>query len=718
VKVFADANASSVRTRVREEDGVIRAEIPALGIVDIYLPADALDALLRVDAVRWVEPAPPLPVPANNGVRADARVAPVHAAGYSGAGVLVGMWDGGVPETTHVDFGGRIITGESGAAVMQHSTHVAGTLVGDGSNSQAEGGGGLQWMGMAPEASLVAFTYDSVLVELDPAIALLEIDVSNNSWVYPVSPGNCGDYGDYSGEAPEFDAVVRGAFGRAIPMVFAAGNERDDGDCGLDTTGGYWSLPPPATAKNVITVGAHQSDAGTIAPFSSWGPVDDGRVKPDVTASGCQQSGDFGIKSTSMAGWGYSVLCGTSMAAPAVTGAIALLLEDWKARLPGAPLPSTFKALLAGFAQDRYLPGPDYRFGYGAIDIDLSMRELRTATTVEDSVDHGIADLWSFHIPSGLDTLALTLAWDDPPGAELAETTLVNDLDLELLGPSGTTYLPFVPDPAAPLSPAGTGQNRLDNMEQVRVLAPQPGAWSARVVGTSVPQGPQVYSLVGFDSASPADPALLTAFASSDTTVGLTWIRPGDTDRAGTLVVRAASAVAWTPVAGTSYTEGEEVVPGVVVVSAGDADHSSLPLSDGPLLPGTLYHYAAFSRDEIPNYSPGVSDTATTTSIAVSAPVPPTAPPAASFLVAGANPFRDGALFRMELPAPAVVSVRVYDAAGRLATVLLAGERTEGSHRVAWDGTLSGGRAAPAGVYFVRFVGGGVTRTEKIIRMR
>ena len=95
-------------------------------------------------------------------------------------------------------------------------------------------------------------------------------------------------------------------------------------------------------------------------------------------------------------------------------------------------------SLLGGFAQDRGPSGADYRFGLGAIDVEASARALRTASTIEDQVDDlGVED-WSFFVPPDTDTLRVTLAWDDPAGAELADSTLVNDLDLELIGPSGT----------------------------------------------------------------------------------------------------------------------------------------------------------------------------------------------------------------------------------------------------------------------------------------
>jgi hypothetical protein len=417
----------------------------------------------------------------------------VQGIGLDGAGVLIGMWDGGRPDPTHPDLVGRITLGEPGLIAQPHPTHVAGTLLGSGATSVNQGGSSLRWRGVATAAEAVCYDPSGAALEVEDAILTYDIDLTTNSWVYPISEsnGNCALYGDYASDAPEFDAIVNGVYGKRIPVVFAAGNERDDGDCGIAAGGGYRCIPPPGTAKNVITVGAHHSDVMHMTHFSSWGPTDDGRMKPDVSAPGCQQTGDFAITSTQGPGF-YGPNCGTSMATPVVSGSVAILIEQWRAMFPGEPRPATSKALLGGFAKDRALVGPDYRFGLGAISLSKSVKELQTATTVEDAVHDLGVDTWNFFVPASAGTLTVTIAWDDPVAAELADTTLVNDLDLELVGPTSGTRLPFVLNPASPDTPATLGKNRLDNVEQVRVIAPEAGVWTARVIGFRVPDGPRL----------------------------------------------------------------------------------------------------------------------------------------------------------------------------------------------------------------------------------
>jgi Subtilase family/FlgD Ig-like domain len=716
VKTFADASNDAVIAAVAAAGGAVRDVYARLGIVEVVVPAASLDGLASLDVVRWIEDAPPAGIDQNNGMRFDAHVDAVHAAGYDGTGVTIGAWESGIPDSTHPDFAGRTGVGEGGLSVTAHGTHTAGILIGDGTNSQAEGGNPLQWRGVASGATLVSWNLTGMIAEVDTAINTYGVDISNNSWVYNVNTLNCELYGDYGTDAPELDAIVRGLYGRTVPIVFAAGNERDDGDCSIVANGGYRTIPPPATAKNVISVGAHYSDVMYMTAFSSWGPTDDGRMKPDVSAPGCDQFGDTAITSTAIGG-GYGGMCGTSMAAAVVSGATGLLFETWRGIYAGDPRPATAKVLLGGFAQDRAGPGPDYRFGLGAIDVEASVEALRTATTVEGEVDDAGTREWVFTVPPGTPQLLVTLAWDDPPGAELADSALVNDLDLQLIDPSLGTHLPFVLDPADPSADATIGVNRLDNVEQVRVDTPAAGTWTARILGTNVPVEPQTYSLVGFDTRPPADPASLEAAAVDDTTAAVTWIRAGDSDRAGTLVVRSDAPIAWTPSDGAAYAPGAEPASGVFVIASDDVDHASTALVDDALAPGVTYHYALFSYDEVPNYAPGVTDTATTGTDAVDVPAV-VAAGRVELRLTGAHPARDAVTMRLELPATTYVEIAVHDVAGRRVATVLHGERAAGSHAIAWDGRTSGGQRAAGGIYFVRLRAGASTFTRKVVLVR
>src|SRR6185295_1088189 len=128
-----------------------------------------------------------------------------------------------------------------------------------------------------------------------------------------------------------------------------------------------------------IVVGAINSNDNSMTNFSSWGPVDDGRLRPDVVAPGCQTNGDNTVTSTAFADPNnngvldagettntYTGMCGTSMATPAVAGTLALVIQQWRATMGAGtrPLPHTAKALLAHTATDLGNVGPDFANGF------------------------------------------------------------------------------------------------------------------------------------------------------------------------------------------------------------------------------------------------------------------------------------------------------------------------------------------------------------------
>ncbi len=222
------------------------------------------------------------------------------------------------------------------------------------------------------------------------------------------------------------DAIVQGSLGAPMRIIWANGNERG-GACGNQ----FNLTAPPACAKNHITVGALNSNDDSMTSFSSWGPTDDGRIKPDVSAPGCQLGGDGGVTSTWDDG-GYGTICGTSMASPTVCGLSALILEDFKALYPTEPLPrnSTLKILLAHNAVDLGNTGPDYKFGYGSVRVKDTIDFMRAGSFLEDSVDQGEDKVFFVYVSPGASLLKATLAWDDPAGAVNTIPELVNDLDV------------------------------------------------------------------------------------------------------------------------------------------------------------------------------------------------------------------------------------------------------------------------------------------------
>lgn len=536
-RVFDDVPLAEAKTAVAGTGATVTAETVATRQLEIQAAADAVGSLAALDALRWIEEVPPPMTTFNDGIRTNTQAYLAQAAPYdlSGTNVTVAMWDAGWVDFTHPDFGGRVKPGEANVPAKNHphSTHVAGTLVGSGANSEAKGGTPFQWRGMAPGATLISYDVDtgSMLDEHRDALQRFNAVISQNSWGLTLSQffGNCHLLGDYTSMASDYDRLATGLYGEPYLVVFAAGNargRRDQNGCPSDD---YSTIGVPATGKDMISVGAVNSDDNSMTVFSGWGPTDDGRLKPEIVAPGDQVGGDGGITSTQPNG-AYGVLVGTSMAAPVVSGAAALLIEDYRAHYNGqTPLPAMVKALLAHTAADLsdgstgYQPGPDYATGYGRIQVKDAVDQLRAGGVLVGVVAPGESTVYTLNVPPDTAAVKITLAWDDVAAAENAAKTLVNDLDLVVTDPNGTRHYPWTLDPAHPSAPAArTGEDHVNVIEQVLadsdVVA---GPWTIAVAGTDLAtEQPQKFSLVFTPAAIAVTPLLVMNPPRLDDTAG------------------------------------------------------------------------------------------------------------------------------------------------------------------------------------------------------
>ncbi|NOX57636.1 MAG: S8 family serine peptidase, partial [Planctomycetes bacterium] len=502
---------------VTAADGIVLSRVESINVLVVDLPEANFDRLAARDAVQWIEPPlPPLEgVNDQNRVVTQAEAAQSPPYGLDGSGVSVLVFDSGTGDAAHADFGGRLVPRDLSLTAI-HSTHVAGTIGGDGSESAG------QFRGMAPGVVMESFgfepNFDGIFLYTNPgdierdyrdALAL-GVDLANNSLGTNTCANGfpCEIAGDYGVTANLLDAIVAGYLGERLTTIFAAGNERSDrGECagghccrcideGVHTPEGYRSIAPPAAAKNTIGVGALNSNDDTATSFSSWGPTDDGRLKPDISAPGCQTDGDGGVTST-LAGGGYATFCGTSMSTPTTTGIIALILEDYRAQFPerAEPLPSTLKVLLAHNAADVGPVGPDYQTGYGSIRAVDTIDFLRTGSTAEFPIEQAGTSGFLVTVSNELQ-LKVTVAWDDPPATPNVVNALINDLDLVVIDPNGVQHYPWTLNPAIPTALAvRNAPDAINNVEQVVVDAPIAGVWRVQIVGSNVPEGPQWFSL-------------------------------------------------------------------------------------------------------------------------------------------------------------------------------------------------------------------------------
>ena len=469
---------------------------------------------------------------------------------------LIAVWDEGKVLNTHVELNNRVTQEDNATTLSDHSTHVAGTMIAAGVNPVAKG--------MSFGAlNLKAYDFGGDQSEMMTA-AQNGLLVSNHSysiitgWYYNGDQnrwewwGNHGDtvdvnFGLYDDDTRTWDSIAYNAPFYLISK--AAGNNRsvngpavndpyyyydvnsstwksEKRQAGkISNNDGYMIISTYGNAKNILTVGAINPISGgygqpsdvVMTDFSSWGPTGDGRIKPDVVADGANV-----LSSVSSANNAYDVFSGTSMASPAAAGSSFLLQEYWSKLHSNTFMRSaTLKGLLIHTADEAGSnPGPDYRFGWGLINMEKAASVITSNNTakkdqmvVEDQLTNSTNDADSITVvASGTSPLIATISWTDPAGVPVANVTsnfhdagikLVNDLDLRITDvTSGTVYLPWILNPASPSAAATKGDNIRDNVEKVQVDSLIPGrTYKIKVSHKSTlkqgtPSGSQAYSLL------------------------------------------------------------------------------------------------------------------------------------------------------------------------------------------------------------------------------
>lgn len=246
-----------------------------------------------------------------------------------------------------------------------------------------------------------------------------------------------------------------------------------------------------ASTKNSITVGAIQTDGITIAPFSSQGPTTDGRIKPEVVANGTNQFSTVPNNS-------YAIMQGTSMSTPVVTGIAGLLTQQYRKTFGTTPTSPLLKTLIIAGADDVGPAGPDYTYGFGLADakasVDLIIADGGTGSRIHTG---SIGNGQDVDIPLMLPATAkfrVVLGWFDPevllvpdPTVDgddpIADKTLVNDLDLHVVDPNGSTVFPYVLSLSNPSALATRAANHTDTTEEVEIANAIPGIYHVIVHG-------------------------------------------------------------------------------------------------------------------------------------------------------------------------------------------------------------------------------------------
>lgn len=435
----------------------------------------------------------------------------------------LGMWDGGAILDGHVEFTGRA-TKQSGQTntLSSHSTHVAGILIAAGKNASV--------VGMAPDADLKFWDFDNDGSEI--AAASKELYVSNHSygiqagWVYndnrskwewwgfdAVSKNEDYKFGLYDDNTRQLDQIAYNAPNYLI--VKSAGNSRSQNGPNVKANNknylesyylrststldsiprakndGYDIISTNANAKNILTVGALASSltlptrasAYSLTNYSAWGPTDDGRIKPDIMGIGStiySTTNTSNVVNNNL----YEYNSGTSMASPQVAGSLFLLQELYAKQHNNSIMRSaSLKGLAIHTALDLDAAGPDYKTGWGVLDMEKAARVILNTDN-----NHQLSELTLKNgekytkniVASGNGPLVFTISWTDPEGKTqgnvLNDRTprLVNDLDIRVID-GDKQYLPFILDPSNPEKLATSGDNIRDNVEKIIVADAVPG---------------------------------------------------------------------------------------------------------------------------------------------------------------------------------------------------------------------------------------------------
>ena len=525
-------------------------------VVTVALTESQLETVTGWDEVEWVEHRLK-PVLFNDAACKTNMMAVTNVwkgissggLGLTGAGQIVAVADTGLDKGStsdiHADFSGRIVAGygwSSGAYSSSyswgdedsHGTHVCGSVLGDGSKSSG------RFRGMAYGARLVIQGQQADLGGLPSNLSKLFVQaytagarIHSDSWGYSDSSY----WGSYVSDCQQIDQYVWS--NQNFLVVVAAGN--DGIDANSDGVVDPGEVSPPSTAKNCLCVGAAESYrsglesytwgsswpddfpadpissdpiTATLTPqgmaaFSSRGPTDDGRFKPDIVAPGTDIVSTRS-RATTNTGWGvytsntnYLYMGGTSMATPLTSGAMALL-RQWLVESNGIaePTAALMKAVLINGARDM-TPGqygtatkqeitarPDRSQGFGHVNLYnalcpatghfLTMVTNRLATSASYTTNISVGQ-------TGAGKYVFTLAYSDYWPTSLSGKMLVNDLDLTVTKPSGTVIYPN----------NLTKADHTNNVEFIEFEADEMGDYTVKVFGYNVPSGSsQPFALV------------------------------------------------------------------------------------------------------------------------------------------------------------------------------------------------------------------------------
>ncbi len=395
--------------------------------------------------------------------------------------------------------GYRLPTGSSAAfgddaGGSWHGTHTAGTISGDDSYVS----GTATCDGMPYKAKMyfmdIGMTGGGLSVPADLTNLYNQPYTGNTGGAARVSShswGNTSGGGSYTSYCVNTDQFMWNY--KDFLICYAAGNSGP----------GSTTVMPPGTSKDIVTCGAvgNASGASIVAAFSSRGPCLDTRLKPTVTAPGASLKSSVGSGNAN-----YSYMAGTSMATPCIAGNAALV-RTYFARgfypTGDSVVGNRWTYISAAMVKACLINGasaeiqgstiPDNNTGWGRVlldDVLFFSNDVRKLAVWDDTtgVSTGQYREYTVTVNNQAEPLKITTVWTDYPATSGANPTIVNNLDLLVTGPGGTTYHgnQYTGGQSTP-NPSAYDNRNLE--ENVRRNTPEIGTWTIRVTGTNVPSG-------------------------------------------------------------------------------------------------------------------------------------------------------------------------------------------------------------------------------------
>ncbi len=422
IKFYNNDKTLNTTDDIKKMGGIILSGTSRL--LQVHINSSLIDSIAALENVEWIEKHH-TPVLLNNNASKIMNVTTIHQ-NYSlnGSGQIIGIADTGLDtgindESMHDDIEGRIINisswgDEDASDTDGHGTHVAGSALGNGSLS------GGKYSGTAPAAKLVFQAFGDGSDGLHQDISLFELlsfayakdaRIHSNSW-----GSSDNSYTTYAEVADEFiwnhtDMLV----------LFAAGNDGENGN---------YTVGSPATAKNILAIGATENlrpekdsrgdNPDEIASFSSRGPTADERIKPDLVAPGTwiiSTRSSEGVYN-SIVDENYAYMNGTSMATPLAAGTAALVRQYYMENLSINPSAALIKATLINGADN--LGYNKTTQGWGRINLTASLYPpAPTEVAYYDNISLTTGQTWRTeqYVRSNQTPFKATIVWTDYPGA-------------------------------------------------------------------------------------------------------------------------------------------------------------------------------------------------------------------------------------------------------------------------------------------------------------